>query len=125
MHWHVCTKCHEEKSSIADHRWDEGVVTKEPTYTELGEITYTCDDCKYKKYDDIPMLIKDPEPSEPDDSSDDNSDSSDSSYDSDNHSNDSNPGNVTNNPQTGIVISLFPMAAAITAVTAAVKRKKK
>ena len=24
------------------HKWDRGVVTKEPSYTEYGEITYTC-----------------------------------------------------------------------------------
>jgi len=36
------------------HTWDEGVVTKAPTCTEPGEITYTCDDCGAAKTKVVP-----------------------------------------------------------------------
>jgi len=34
---------------LADHVWDAGVVTKEPTETEAGETVYTCTVCGGKK----------------------------------------------------------------------------
>lgn len=40
----VCAVCGYEKPAGA-HSWDEGVVTKEPTFTEPGEKTYTCTSC--------------------------------------------------------------------------------
>ena len=40
------------------HIYDEGVVTKEPTYTETGVKTYTCGTCGDTKTEDIPMLEK-------------------------------------------------------------------
>lgn len=30
---------------VEPHRWDNGVVTKEPTHTQRGKTLYTCDDC--------------------------------------------------------------------------------
>ena len=41
-HWHECTVCH-AKTDIAGHAWGSGVVTKQPTCTEDGERTYTCE----------------------------------------------------------------------------------
>ena len=43
-HWHICTDCG-EASEISEHVWDSGVVTKEPTCTETGEMLYTCTVC--------------------------------------------------------------------------------
>ena len=41
-HWHVCTVCGDKKDQAA-HEWNEGVVTKQPTCTEEGVMTYTCE----------------------------------------------------------------------------------
>ena len=38
------------------HQWDEGVVTREPTYTENGEKTFTCTVCRTTRTEPIPML---------------------------------------------------------------------
>ena len=38
----------------ADHNWDEGVVTTEPTHLAEGQKTYTCADCGAKKYEEVP-----------------------------------------------------------------------
>ncbi len=59
-HWHECTVCGDKKDTDK-HNWDGGTVTKEPTYTEPGEITYICIDCKREKTETIPP--KDPEDS--------------------------------------------------------------
>ncbi len=40
-----------------EHEWDEGVVTKEPTYTEKGTMLYTCVKCHDTKEEDINPLI--------------------------------------------------------------------
>ena len=37
------------------HSWDNGVVTTEPTCTEKGVKTYTCQTCQYTKTEEIPM----------------------------------------------------------------------
>ncbi len=37
------------------HIWNDGVITKEPTTTQKGEKTYTCNVCKTTKVEDIPM----------------------------------------------------------------------
>ena len=39
-----------------DHKWDEGVVTKEPTATEDGVKTYSCTVCGETKTEAIPKL---------------------------------------------------------------------
>ena len=35
------------------HKWDDGVITKEPTETEDGIKTYTCTECKETKTEKI------------------------------------------------------------------------
>ena len=53
-HWHKCTV--EDCTLVTDkaeHRFDEGVVTKQPTDTENGETTYTCKVCGYEKTESI------------------------------------------------------------------------
>ena len=45
-HWHECvTKKHTDVADKADHTFDAGVVTKDPTETEEGVKTYTCTTC--------------------------------------------------------------------------------
>lgn len=41
---------------LADHSWDEGVVTKAPTATEEGICSYTCIVCNVVKNETIPTL---------------------------------------------------------------------
>ncbi len=38
------------------HDWDDGVVTLEPTYTEVGEKTYTCTVCGEEKIETLPII---------------------------------------------------------------------
>ena len=52
-HWHVATCGHDVVSGKAEHIWDGGVVTKEPTCTEKGEKTYTCTVCDKTKKEEI------------------------------------------------------------------------
>ena len=50
-HWHKCIgegEC-DKVSDKAAHTWNDGKVTKEPTYTEKGEKTYTCTVCPATK----------------------------------------------------------------------------
>lgn len=37
------------------HTWDDGVITKDPTYTETGVKTYTCSGCGKTKEESIPV----------------------------------------------------------------------
>ena len=49
-----------ENTKVIDelgHDWDNGVITKSPTYTEDGIKTYTCSICKESKTEIIPKLI--------------------------------------------------------------------
>ena len=54
----VCERCN-DKQHVKDlpvtgeHQWDEGVITKEPTATETGIKTYTCNVCQATKTEDI------------------------------------------------------------------------
>lgn len=49
-HWHTATCEHtSEKKDIAEHEWNDGVITKQPTETTDGEKTYTCTVCKKTK----------------------------------------------------------------------------
>lgn len=49
-HWHVCEdKNCKEQLDKAEHTWDAGVITKEATFLEDGEKTYTCSVCKRTK----------------------------------------------------------------------------
>lgn len=49
-HWHTCTGADcDEVIDKAAHTWDNGNITKEPTCTAKGEMTYTCTVCKATK----------------------------------------------------------------------------
>ena len=53
-HWHTCTVADcDEVIDKAAHTWDNGNITKEPTYTAKGEMTYTCTVCKATKTEEI------------------------------------------------------------------------
>ena len=43
-------------SACAEHTWDEGIVTKEPTCEEAGEMSYTCSVCGRTKVEPIAAL---------------------------------------------------------------------
>lgn len=53
QHVHVC-ECNEKE--FKPHNWDDGIETITPTYTTVGEMTYTCEDCKATKTEEIPTL---------------------------------------------------------------------
>lgn len=75
QHWHECSdKSCGAKTDIEDHVFGPGVVNREPTTTEKGEMLFTCEKCGAEKYEDIfvlpenpenPETPKDPETSEP------------------------------------------------------------
>lgn len=57
----VCTVCDAvtEKGTViakTEHKWNSGVVTKEPTVEEKGEKTYTCIVCGATKTEEMPKL---------------------------------------------------------------------
>lgn len=53
-HWHACTGADcDEVIDKAAHTWDNGNITKEPTCTAKGEMTYTCTVCKATKTEEI------------------------------------------------------------------------
>lgn len=52
-HWHVCQNEGCTAEERAAHTWDEGVITKKPSCTEAGELTYTCTVCGQTKVDPI------------------------------------------------------------------------
>ena len=53
-HWHTCTGADcDEVIDKAVHTWDNGNITKEPTCTTNGEMTYTCTVCKATKTEEI------------------------------------------------------------------------
>lgn len=52
-HSHVC-ECGE--TEYANHNWDAGTVTVEPTYTSTGVVMFVCDDCCETKMENIPVL---------------------------------------------------------------------
>ena len=54
----VCERCNDKQHVknlpvTGEHQWNEGVITKEPTATETGIKTYTCNVCKATKTEDI------------------------------------------------------------------------
>ena len=55
LHWHECEVCSKVLDD-AEHIWDEGVITKEPTTDAEGEKTFTCDVCKATKTEAIDKL---------------------------------------------------------------------
>ena len=56
-HWHDCTgtDC-DEVADKAAHEWDEGAITTEPTCTEDGVKTYTCEVCGKTKTESVTAL---------------------------------------------------------------------
>ena len=56
-HWHECmTKKHSDVADKADHTFDAGVVTTEPTEAAEGVKTLTCTVCGYQKTESVPQL---------------------------------------------------------------------
>lgn len=54
-HWQACSGC-EETRNKAEHDWNSGVVTLQPTNTSEGERTYTCNTCGHTKVESIHVL---------------------------------------------------------------------
>ena len=58
-----CSVCNtvivsQEPIPAAGHHWDNGLITKEATYTETGEILFTCTTCGTSKTETIPCVEK-------------------------------------------------------------------
>lgn len=65
-HWKTCSghnDCLVTVSEKADHVWDAGVVTTQPTYDAEGVRTFTCDTCGHTRTEPIPMLDRPTTPS--------------------------------------------------------------
>lgn len=65
-----CSVCDEilkapETVAALGHKYDNGVVTKEPTVEEKGIKTFSCEICKDSYTEDIPKLEKPDEPEDP------------------------------------------------------------
>ena len=54
-HWHAAACSHDVVEGKAEHVWDEGKVTTEPTYHEEGVKTFTCE-CGRTRTESIPVL---------------------------------------------------------------------
>ena len=54
-HWQACSGC-EETRNKAEHDWNSGVVTLQPTNTSEGARTYTCNTCGQTRVESIPVL---------------------------------------------------------------------
>ena len=55
-HWHAATCGHDVKKDEADHRFDGGTITLQPTESKEGVKTFTCEDCGYVKTESIAKL---------------------------------------------------------------------
>ena len=56
-HWHECmTKKHSDVADKADHTFDAGIVTTQPTEDAAGVKTLTCTVCGYQKTESVPQL---------------------------------------------------------------------
>ena len=55
-HKRDCMDANCDKFETLPHSWDEGEVTKQPSCSEKGEMTYTCQTCMYTRTEDIPTL---------------------------------------------------------------------
>ncbi len=53
-HWHVCSKCGEDKSTAEAHEFKKGIVIKTPTCTETGREAFACKSCGYVKLVELP-----------------------------------------------------------------------
>ena len=54
-HWQACSAC-EETRNKAEHDWNSGVATLQPTNTSEGARTYTCNTCGQTRVESIPVL---------------------------------------------------------------------
>lgn len=54
-HWHDCSHC-DEVQDKADHSWNQGEVTTQPSTSAKGVKTYTCTVCGATKTEDIAKL---------------------------------------------------------------------
>ena len=54
QHTRSCTKC--GKKETANHTWDKGKATKQPTCAKQGQTTYTCTGCSATRTSSIPVL---------------------------------------------------------------------
>ena len=52
-HWYECGCGARSPAGLQDHTWDGGTVTKAPTEDEMGERTYTCTVCGFKRTEPI------------------------------------------------------------------------
>ena len=52
-HWHLADCGHYEVADKAEHIWDSGTVTVEPTCSTAGYMTYTCTECGGTKKEKI------------------------------------------------------------------------
>ena len=61
-HWHACADkdCKETKDK-AEHSWDGGNVTVEPTTEKEGAIVYTCTVCRKEKTEKLDKLVAEKE----------------------------------------------------------------
>ena len=61
-HWHACADkgCKEIKDK-AEHSWDGGNVTVEPTTEQKGTMVYTCTVCRREKTEKIDKLVAETE----------------------------------------------------------------
>lgn len=56
-HWRECEVC-KTKANEAEHQEDGGTVTKEPTETETGVMTYKCSVCAYvTRTEELPVIV--------------------------------------------------------------------
>ena len=61
-HWHACTdKGCRETEGKAEHSWNGGNVTVEPTTEKEGTMLYTCTVCRREKTDKIDKLVAEKE----------------------------------------------------------------
>ena len=58
-----CNKVKEKGTNIAktEHKYNNGIITKEATYEQEGEKTYTCELCSETKIEKMPKLNKKPD----------------------------------------------------------------
>lgn len=57
QHWHAClTEGHDDKFDVANHTWNDGLVTEEATEEKEGVMTYTCVVCEATKTEPIEKL---------------------------------------------------------------------